>query len=87
MCSAFQTGAERLRSQKSWLVAAIRTTITRAQAPRGWKGNWAMLSTRVFEVNRLTIGFTSPKAWNWSVEKAPCRKATVAMVTPRCRRL
>ena len=88
MCSAFHTGAVRLASQKSWLVAAMSSRIESAIAPSGWKGKCARLSTRSFAVNRLTIGFVSPKAWNWTfVAKAPWKSARDAMVTPRCRRL
>ena len=41
MWSAFQVGAVRLASQKSWLVAAIRKRIPSAARPRTWKGNLA----------------------------------------------
>lgn len=33
MCSAFQTGGVRKESQKSWLVAAIRNSTSRATMP------------------------------------------------------
>ena len=30
------------------------------------------------------IGLTSPKAWNWNIEKPPWTKAAINILTPRC---
>ena len=87
MCSVFQTGAVRLASQKSWLVAAITNRIASAISPNASNGNCDALAKRVFAVSTLTSGFTSPSAWNWNSAKLACASASANMVTPRCRRL
>ena len=86
-CSAFHVRGERLRSQKSWLVAAIANRMTSAASPSGWNGTCAAPSNGTPLDRMLVSGSSTPKPWYQTVASSACASAIRNIVTPRCRRL
>ena len=77
-----------VRSQKSWLVAAIEEQDgERGERRAAGRESWRRCRVARLLTNTLTSGSTSPSAWNWISANTPCASAEDAVVTPRCRRL
>ena len=87
MCSAFHSAGPRKASQKSWLVAASTSRISRAAMPKGMNGkprNWPNAASAPSNASNAGVGLKA------KYQPSTCTawpSATAQVITPKWRRL